>query len=351
LGNAVAASACVPGLFAPLVLDDLYPDYAVALVDGGVFDNQGVASLGEQDCTVVLVSDASGQTAVEKEARGGHLPVAMRSESTLMARIRGAEYEWLSTLREASVVRGLMYVHLKKDLEGRPVDWIDTPDPSVPQQPLPLTSYGIRRDVQRQLAEIRTDLDSFSFVEADSLMLSGYRMTEKEFPNCVHGFPPPAAVPRDWEFLKIAPIIESATPTAQLREVQRALTAARSGAFKAFQLMPKWINVLLGVVLAACGVGIVWAGWRQWLAFLQAGDGVFPNTLMAGGIFLFALIALVIALIAIEKLVFPLLRYRNSALQVLASLVLLPVGWVLLLLHLNLTDRYYIHWAASYRNK
>jgi len=65
LGHAVAASACVPGLFEPIVLPKLYereagPDaekqaIAVRLVDGGVHDNQGIMSLLEQDCNAVLV--------------------------------------------------------------------------------------------------------------------------------------------------------------------------------------------------------------------------------------------------------------------------------------------------------
>src|SRR5262249_59251477 len=57
LGYAVAASACVPGLFEPLTLANLYerlaPDGSgtvrplVRLVDGGVHDNQGTAALLE----------------------------------------------------------------------------------------------------------------------------------------------------------------------------------------------------------------------------------------------------------------------------------------------------------------
>ena len=61
LGYAVGSSACVPGIFAPLRLKNLYPDRDVLLVDGGVHDNQGTSSLLEQGCTVILVSDASGQ--------------------------------------------------------------------------------------------------------------------------------------------------------------------------------------------------------------------------------------------------------------------------------------------------
>ena len=48
LGYAVGSSACVPGVFTPLRLKNLYPDRDVLLVDGGVHDNQGTASLLEQ---------------------------------------------------------------------------------------------------------------------------------------------------------------------------------------------------------------------------------------------------------------------------------------------------------------
>ena len=41
LGHAVAASACVPGLFQPLEMACLYPEMTLRLVDGGVHDNRG----------------------------------------------------------------------------------------------------------------------------------------------------------------------------------------------------------------------------------------------------------------------------------------------------------------------
>jgi hypothetical protein len=69
LGRAVAASACVPTVFAPLRLGKFYnrddKDIDVTLVDGGVHDNQGTVSLLASDCNVVLVSDACGQLMLE----------------------------------------------------------------------------------------------------------------------------------------------------------------------------------------------------------------------------------------------------------------------------------------------
>ena len=63
--SAQAPSAARPACPAPVPADHarrrLYDDVDVELVDGGVHDNQGIASLLEQDCNVILVSDASGQ--------------------------------------------------------------------------------------------------------------------------------------------------------------------------------------------------------------------------------------------------------------------------------------------------
>src|SRR5699024_364451 len=59
LGHAVAASACVQGVFEPLALDGLYKDRVVRLVDGGTCDNQGIGGLLQEDCNVLLVSDGS----------------------------------------------------------------------------------------------------------------------------------------------------------------------------------------------------------------------------------------------------------------------------------------------------
>jgi predicted acylesterase/phospholipase RssA len=71
LGRAVAASACVPGLFAPLCIDGAYKDFQVQLVDGGVYDNQGTVSLLALNCNVLLVSDAAGQLLLESTSAPG----------------------------------------------------------------------------------------------------------------------------------------------------------------------------------------------------------------------------------------------------------------------------------------
>jgi hypothetical protein len=185
LGKAVAASACVPGLFPPITFRGLYADDVdidVELVDGGVHDNQGIASLLEQDCTVLLVSDASGQLRDDEDPKRWLLSVANRSNSVLMKRVRGAQYGDLLGRVRAGTLRGFMGVHLTKGLPAPPRDWSQCQEPWRPEDDeLPADTpspYGIDPDVQRALAKVRTDLDDFSDDEAYGLMAAGYLMTK-----------------------------------------------------------------------------------------------------------------------------------------------------------------------------
>jgi predicted acylesterase/phospholipase RssA len=184
LATAVAASACVPGLFPPVTLKGLYEGIDVELVDGGVHDNQGIASLLEQDCSVILVSDASGQLRDFERPGRRMFGVAKRSNAVLMGRVRGSQYSDLSERRRSGTLRGLMIVHLKKGLPAPPRDWSDCKEPyRIGDDVLAYVDdpdYGIDRCIQRVLAELRTDLDAFSDEEAFSLMATGYLMTGAE---------------------------------------------------------------------------------------------------------------------------------------------------------------------------
>lgn len=145
LGYAVAASACVPGLFEPLRLDGLYPDRTVRLVDGGVHDNQGVGSLLERDCNVLLVSDASGQMGTLDDPGAGTLGVMSRSNSVLISRVRTEQYEELAARLRARTLGGLMFVHLKKGLPAQPVSWLASEDPVEQDPPQGTENKSARR--------------------------------------------------------------------------------------------------------------------------------------------------------------------------------------------------------------
>jgi predicted acylesterase/phospholipase RssA len=345
LGRAVAASAGVPGLFDPISLKDLYPDTVVRLVDGGVHDNQGVSALLEQGCSVLLVSDASGQMGTEDAPGNSPLSSLIRSNSIMGSRIRGAEFHDLSGRRRSSLLRGLMFIHLKKDLESDPKSWIGCEDPveASADEARPvfrrggLTSYGIRKDVQRLIADIRTDLDSFHEVESFALMTSGYRTTETEFALSISGFPKAPPITPDWRFLCIEEAMKRSAGIERAHEELKKLLGISGGnALKVWRLVP-WLfwsgSFLLGVVvlgffaLAFFGPPIEFQ-FLRWLAV----------TLLA---------AAVTALVG--KWPVAAVRYRSTIRRYLIGLALCIAGWAVGGLHLVLFDRLYLRLGKADR--
>ncbi|HKO55111.1 MAG TPA: patatin-like phospholipase family protein [Thermoanaerobaculia bacterium] len=259
IGRAVGASACVPGLFEPIAMRSLYPDRTVRLVDGGVHDNQGLSSLLEQNCRVILVSDASGQM-MEITNPGGSVSDSVGgANGILQARVREAQFDQLSALRRAGAIQGAMFIHLTKDLEAEPVSWIGAQDTAEQRRVQdPRTTYKVDRDVQRKLAAVRTDLDSFSDAEAYGLMTSGYLMTEHALleEQCAPTLPI-AGSREPWTFLGAEPALkEVGSPENQ--KMRTLLKVSNELTFKIWrQLWP--LKVLAAVLLIAAVAGVVTA--------------------------------------------------------------------------------------------
>jgi hypothetical protein len=233
LGRAVAASACVPGVFAPLQLDAQFEDkdIRVSLIDGGVFDNQGTVSLLSSNCNVLLVSDACGQLILEKAPSRWLLGLpkyAMRAMDTLMERVRLANFGDLDARRRSGVLRGLMFLHMKSGLDA---DVIRLPFSQDTYQldRSPLSPSGIRKDFQQTLAELRTDLDDFSLDESSTLMACGYQMALKGFERDLARFSGLWDQPKtlDWPFKAMLAEITSTAPTTPRRA--ELLAALREG--------------------------------------------------------------------------------------------------------------------------
>ena len=182
LARAVAASACVPGVFAPMEIKGAYRnDINVRLVDGGVHDNQGTVSLLAQDCNVVLVSDACGQLAFEDSDAAGLKGLAAygtRSMNILMERIRIANYADLAARKRVGLLGGLMFLHMKAGLDADVIRRLSSQE-SYSVERAPLSPSGVRKDFQTRLAELRTDLDVFTEDEQAALMACGYQMAKK----------------------------------------------------------------------------------------------------------------------------------------------------------------------------
>ncbi len=162
LGEAVTASSCVPGLLDPLSLEGLYQDETgepvqLGLVDGGVFDNQGLVSLFEENCTHFICSDASDLLQWQSVPPNLIHNVALRANDIFMDRIR------ISILRE---------------LEHRGAENF-----AVFTLGAATGSEIFGDDAEAFLAAlraIRTDLDAFSDMEAWSLMFHGYCVSEEQ---------------------------------------------------------------------------------------------------------------------------------------------------------------------------
>lgn len=246
LGLAVGASAAVPGLFPPLALSGLYAGIRVELVDGGVHDNQGVQGLVDPDvgCTHYVVSDASGPLQDEDEPATGSLDVVSRSSDVQFDRIRE---EQMIALIEKHGPR-VAYMHLRKGLATRQVPWIGrgaTPAENEATETAASgssTRFGIAEQVQDLLSRVRTDLDSFSDVEAYSLMLDGYNMSRPGLAALRDTLGPlavpeeaRAADPHPWAFLAIAPLA-GGSPGAGYGRYLAHLKAAAHRFFKPFRL-------------------------------------------------------------------------------------------------------------------
>lgn len=179
LSRAVAASACVPGVFAPLELGDFYDGGAkVRLVDGGVHDNQGTVALLASNCNIILVSDACGQLLFEDAGANGLKGLStygQRSMNILMERIRIANFADLCSRRQIGLLQGLMFVHMKAGLDAD-VKRRTASQKSFTLERTILSPSGVRKDFQKALAELRTDLDDFTEDEQFALMACGYQM-------------------------------------------------------------------------------------------------------------------------------------------------------------------------------
>ena len=350
LGRAVAASACVPGLFDPVVLDRLFPGREVRLVDGGVHDNQGIAALIDQECSVMLISDASGQMESQRRPSGNRFQSLLRSSSISMARVREMGFRDAESRFRASQIRGLLFLHLKQGLESTPIDWVGCIDPfelSADAKPVesrgPLTGYGIPKTLQARLAGLRTDLDSFSDVEADALMYSGYRMASVRLAESLPGMSlPTAAVPADWRFLGIE---RAATKSNDFEEahddLSRVLATGRANAGKLWRLGgPHWLLVgLLALVVAAN------------LAIGEAGD-LLGSVLVAASTafwwtFLYTYFVLVVATgIWLIGLVFSVAGWHRPWTKTVTAVVMTTVGWIPWALHQHVFDPLFL-WRGS----
>ncbi len=237
LGEAVAASCCVPGLLEPLCLQGLYQDdkgddVNVRLVDGGVFDNQGLVSLFEEDCTHIICSDASDLLQWQSDPDKVFHAAAMRANDIFMDRIRIEVMQKLAQHKAENIA-----VFNLGGNDGSDVFGDDA------------TRFT------HSLRSIRTDLDAFSDIEASALMYHGYMVSEHNLLSDTARTKTSAAesTTQDpgqsyWQFTSIR---EQAQDTRQRQHILRHLDVGSRQFFKVFYLgqpLP-WAIVILPTLI------------------------------------------------------------------------------------------------------
>lgn len=280
LGHAVAASACVPGLFHPLSITGLYKDkwlkenqtITPQLVDGGVLDNQGIEALLQNQCDCFVISDAAGQMEVQNEVSTEPLSVLLRVSDILQDKVRsdGLKHLLTRTCQMDTQLNNVAFMDLRQGLAIREIAWIDKDNWQENDKTIPANAseFLVDPQVQQKLALMRTDLDAFTEVEAYSLMLDGYQMSEKRLARFKEGIAY-ADINQaahqgkvEWQFKAIAPWLEK--PTV---DYLKQLEIAKSVPFKALQYFP----FKLGIPLALLITGLLY------LVYLQIADIFFQS--------------------------------------------------------------------------
>ena len=358
LGHAVAASAAVPGLFVPMSVSDMYgaSDGAVRvqLVDGGVYDNQGMRALvdpSQLPCTHIVVSDASAQLGDRAHPETGAGAVILRANDILMEQVRRDE---LIDLKQEFGNRAAV-VHLRRGLPPRVVSYNDTegkPAPLPAGSPLeglvPTTArFGIHPEVQQRISRIRTDLDSFTDIEAWSLMYDAYRMSESELAVLATDFgrAPATKAGVEWVFSGIKDwMAPDATPDASYL---KHLDVASERFLKVFRL--SWTTT---VVTVAFLVVLAMQAWEHWGSVVMA---YLDSSITYRALLITVATMAIGALLPKLGQAFQVFRFlRNPVLMVYQGLglgVAALVGGLVVGLHLLVFDRLFLRLGQARRLK
>ena len=342
LGHAVAASACVPILFDPLAISNLYynreykESIRVQLVDGGVFDNQGTDGLLQYDCTCFVISDAAGQMGTENNPAVDAIPVALRVGSILQDRVRTESLLHLT----ATNTNNVAFISLREGLGIQQIGWFDKNNIQAPDILIPPSSqdFGVDPRVQDSLSKMRTDLDAFTEVEAYSLMLDAYLMSKMELDNykkTVNCSDIQNSVSRfsnnDWAFLGIEKWMREPT-----EEYLKQLKVAQLTFGKALMLLP-WLLIPLFFIAFVS----LYVYWSQLVGLLFSSIPVY--------LIVIALLPLVINKIAPDLLkLLPFLEaLRPTAMlaKAVGKVMLLTMGTVFVQLYLWIINPLFLRYG------
>ncbi|NIN71628.1 MAG: hypothetical protein GTO46_06790 [Gemmatimonadetes bacterium] len=269
LADAVAASACFPPVFPPYTILGLYDDTHVAtlrLTDGGVFDNQGMSALFEEECTHIIASDAGGLMQVERRVTAGRFGMMGRIFSILMDNVRNLQLRRLR--EERRVTAGLSGV------DGQGAAWEDLNERygldgaaffHMTTPPEDGDSGGLSPHPEaKAIACIRTDLDAFGDGEIAALVYQGYSLADR-FVRRYLGRSPFASP--NWKPAERAPLPRMRSDDCPARRFAEGLErrVVEAGALRFFRSLKlrAWEAWLFTLALLAAAIV---AGWEVHLS-------------------------------------------------------------------------------------
>jgi predicted acylesterase/phospholipase RssA len=254
---AVAASSAFPGFFPPLELrrvdvGAVQGEFSrQAYTDGGVFDNLGVRMFrfleDDSEPITTLVSDVGKRIEVQDQRRaGGLIRTALRATDILMDRVWQLESETF---------------HGTPGFVFAPITDIVWPhdDPTA-----------LHPVIQRQLVNVRTDIDDFSDLEISGLVQHGYCVARKACRSHPDLFG--EELPKDYPWDPIPRTAgAAATPpsaTRFARLLRRLAPAERNG-----DKCAPAAGTLKARMLQGSAVRRIWSGmldYRDWVSYIYA---------------------------------------------------------------------------------
>jgi NTE family protein len=274
LGDAVASSACVPMLFQPMAIHDLYPtesgeEVVIELVDGGVFDNQGLETLIDKQATEILCSDASLQLGGDPIPSTQAYSVLLRSNDIVMDALREQEL--------GEFVSGRVgYALSRADL----LHW----------QQKPMKDSRLSQDLLEILSRVRTDLDSFHDREAYALMYAGYGLCHERVGRSVA-----RKKERPWAFWVIESEIADRTLSLPLKAM---LEVSSNNAFKVLLLKDAQALIYAGVIGALL---VILVGGGIWCVYDKPIEGWIPDSFKTVGPFMLTILGLLACLYIVQN--------------------------------------------------
>jgi predicted acylesterase/phospholipase RssA len=331
LGYAVGASSCVPVMFNPMPLHGLYPGIDLQLIDGGLHDNQGIAALIEAECKNIIISDASGQLPISMAASNDGAATFYRADNILQERLRELQFLDIKERYNTTQLNTLITTHLKSDLQSDRISWTYCKDPvrkivygNRCGADNDLTSYGIIRETQVMLSEIRTDLDSFHDAEAKALIYSGYAQIHCAYKKTDGNAPAPQE--KLWQFCDVKDYL---TIPAEAAHIKKQLSIGKRLAFKVVYLSLA-LRVGLIVAAVAAAAGLLYLGYKFWSATLL--------TITVKAV-VYTFIGILLGIVS--KFIAALFSYKTTMRKYAGMIILLIAAWIFCNIYLWLCNPIY----------